>query len=127
MSNTIHISELSKEIAKTVKNYTKEVEIATGEATEVVAKETLQELKQTSPKRSGKYAKNWRKKKQSVTQQIIYQNDPTYRLTHLLENGHALKRGGRSIGNVSAIPHIEKAEEKAIISLEKELIRRLNR
>ncbi|HHX0261583.1 TPA: HK97 gp10 family phage protein [Enterococcus faecalis] len=125
MAKAIHISELSKEISKIVREYTEEVETNVGEATEIAAKETLQELKQNSPKRSGKYARNWRKKKQGPTKQVIYQNDPTYRLTHLLENGHALKRGGRKVGQVVAKPHIEAAEEKAIASLEKELVRRL--
>ena len=119
MSNSIHISELSKEISNVVKSYSKEVELEAGEATELVAKETVQELKRSSPTR------NWTKRKQGPTGQIVFQKDPTYRLTHLLENGHALKRGGRTIGKVKGQPHIAIAEEKAVSSLEKELIRRL--
>ena len=102
MSNSIHISELSKEISNVVKSYSKEVELEAGEATELVAKETVQELKRSSPKRSGKYARNWTKRKQGPTGQ-----------------------GGRTIGKVKGQPHIAIAEEKAVSSLEKELIRRL--
>ena len=42
MSNSIHISELSKEISNVVKSYSKEVELEAGEATELVAKSTVQ-------------------------------------------------------------------------------------
>ncbi len=124
--NSISISELSKEISDTIRSYSKEVELAVGKATEIVAKETVQELKENSPKRSGEYAKNWQRRKQSTTEQLIFQKDPTYRLTHLLENGHALKRGGRKVGTVPPKPHIGQAEERAIIALEGELMKRLN-
>lgn len=87
-----------------------------------VAKETVKELKATSPRRKGpqggQYKKNWAYKKlreDSVRSQVvIYEKKPEYRLTHLLEKGHA-KRGG---GRVDARPHIKKAEEKAIKSIE---------
>lgn len=86
-----------------------------------VAKETTSDLKQTSPKRTGEYAKHWANK--TVTEsalkknRVVYNRNPEYRLTHLLEKGHA-KRGG---GRVSAIPHIEPAYEKA----DKEIERRI--
>lgn len=85
-----------------------------------VAKETVKELKATSPCRpqGGEYKKKWAYKKlreDSVRSQVvIYVKKPEYRLTHLLEKGHA-KRGG---GRVDARPHIKKAEEKAIKSIE---------
>lgn len=83
-----------------------------------VAKETVRELKKTSPEKDGDYKKNWTYKKlrgDSVRNQVvIYEKKPEYRLTHLLEKGHA-KRGG---GRVSAKPHIKEAEKKAIESIE---------
>lgn len=78
-----------------------------------VSKETVQKLKQGSPKDTGNYAKNWKYKlergqiKRGAT---IYGGKPTYRLAHLLEHGHA-KRGG---GRVRGFTHIEPAERWAV-------------
>ena len=55
-----------------------------------------------SAKKTGKYAKGWRKnteRKRYSTEVIVYDSTkPT--LTWLLENGHALVRGGRVVGQV---------------------------
>ena len=40
------------------------------------------------------------------TEAIIY-NKKHYRLTHLLEFGHAVRRGGRHLGDVEAYEHIK--------------------
>lgn len=40
-------------------------------------------------------------------------NKTDYRLTHLLEKGHALRRGGRTYGHVKSFPHIAPMEDVA--------------
>ena len=81
-----------------------------------VADESVKKLKAQSPKNSGKYAKNWKKKKSDSTRgilnvgAIVYGGDPTYRLAHLLEHGHAKRNGGRTQG----IEHIKPVEEWAV-------------
>ena len=70
-----------------------------------LAKGAVKQLKETSPKRTGKYAAGWTRKKKGKT--IIVHNR-RYQLTHLLEKGHA-KRGG---GRVAARVHIAPVEKE---------------
>lgn len=52
---------------------------------------------------------------------IVYANPPHYRLTHLLEYGHATRNGGRT----RAFPHWAEAESQAIRDYEALLKREL--
>lgn len=110
-----NINNLSNEIAKTLKEYTDEVIEGVKVAKVEVAKNTVSLLKETSPKKTGSYAKGWRNKDVNGIQ-VVY-NKTDYQLTHLLEFGHAKINGGR----VSEKPHIRPAEEKAIKEFEKEV------
>lgn len=70
---------------------------AMNEAVEEVAKESAKKLRQTSPKRTGEYARNWAYQKERgrlVVEATVYGKKPTYRLAHLLEKSH-LKRNGQ--------------------------------
>lgn len=77
-----------------------------------VAERAAEKLRQTSPERTGNYAKSWKVSKKlrsgTFTEVRVY-NEKYYRLTHLLEYGHASRNGGR----VKAQPHIIWAEESA--------------
>ncbi|HEL0756720.1 TPA: HK97 gp10 family phage protein [Streptococcus equi subsp. zooepidemicus] len=110
-------SDLANEIARALQEYSSEVEDEIDSIAEEVVTKAVQELKATSPKRFGKYAKNWRFKKNSKGSYVIHNADPTFRLTHLLENGHVLRNGGRS----KAIPHIKPVEEKVKEQFEKKV------
>lgn len=110
---SININQIADEINKIFAGYGDEIVQAVNESAEEVAKACAQNLRQTSPKDSGKYAKNWKAKRQSGSggkgQVWVVYNEKHYRLTHLLEYGHAKKGGGR----VRAIPHIAPAREEA--------------
>lgn len=107
---TVRISGLADAITGAVSEYNKDV--ANGIYTEVdeTAKKIRDELKVTSPRRSGKYAKGWKiqKKGGKKKPKRIVWNNKWYRIVHLLEFGHAKVNGGR----VAAIPHMRPAYDK---------------
>jgi len=110
----IDIDQLAKEIAKGLAEYSQDVVEKVNVSSEKVGKAAVKQLKQTSPKKSGKYAKSWAVKTEPEIGQphkrIVHVKAPHYRLTHLLEHGHAKKGGGRVEGK----PHIRPAEEMVI-------------
>lgn len=91
-----------------------------------VAKATVKTLRATSPKLTRAYSRSWTYK-QTVTSRLgaeytVYSRD-RYRLTHLLEKGHA-KAGG---GWVAARVHIEPAERAAAQAVEKDIKERIRK
>jgi hypothetical protein len=103
------INDISSEIANELRRYTHVLEEDVQKAIQETSKGLVQDLKTHSPENTGNYAKGWRIKKQGKLKNIVH-NKTDYRLTHLLEHGHA-KRGG---GRVAAQVHIEPAEQRAI-------------
>ena len=102
---TIQMQSLLKEVDKEVKE-------AAEDAIDESSKETAKLLREISPKRKGNYAKGWTVKKEDKLTRIVH-NKTHYRLTHLLEKGHVLRRGGRKIGDAAAFVHIAPAEDIA--------------
>ena len=114
----IKIDQLAAEIAKELSKYSQEVVEKVNISSEKVGKAAVKQLKRTSPRRpppiGGKYAKSWTMSTEKEIGQphkrIIHAKAPHYRLTHLLEHGHAKVGGGRVEGR----PHIRPAEEMVI-------------
>lgn len=110
----VSIDKLAAEIAKGLADYSQEVVEKVNLSSEKVGKSAVKRLKETSPKRYGKYAKSWTVKTEPEVGQphkrIVHVKAPHYRLAHLLEYGHAKKGGGRVEGK----PHIRPAEEMVI-------------
>ena len=70
--------------------------------------------------KTGAYAKSWAAKTTKETanaMEIVVYSRNRYQLAHLLEFGHALRKGGRT----RAFPHIAPAEERAAQTLEREV------
>ena len=113
---------IADEVYSRLDEYVKSIDDNFAETLPKIGKEIVKELKNTSPKLSGRYAKGWKQKVEkggiNGNKLTIYNAD-AYQLTHLLENGHASNYGGF----VSGIPHIkpaaDKAEKKVIEELEK--------
>ena len=119
----VNIDQLAAEIAKGLAEYSQDVVEKVNVSSEAVGKAAVKQLKQTSPKRpgSGKYAKSWTMKTEPEVGQphkrIVHVKTPHYRLTHLLEHGHAKVGGGR----VEGIPHVRPAEEEVIREFTREV------
>ena len=112
--------DLSKEIAKILDEEIERVNQVVNGSVQKVADEAVKELQDSSPKKTGKYAKGWKRKESTLatgSQSAIIHNDKHYRLTHLLEYGHATVNGGR----VAAKPHIAAVEQKVIKDFEDEI------
>ncbi|MGN1298089.1 MAG: HK97 gp10 family phage protein [Clostridia bacterium] len=120
MSKTIKVDSLSKEIMKALENYSDDISEVVEEVANKVGKEAVDEIKEISPKKRGRYAKGWRLKKDKLGKNrysVKIHNRTDYQRTHLLEFGHVTRNGGRT----KAIPHIRPVEEKYSKEYEKEL------
>lgn len=94
-------------------------------ATHKTAEETAEVIAKEAPKRTGQYSgtitSGYRQQKNHIYTETVYADAPGYRLTHLLEKGHASRSGGR----VQAYPHWETGEkgipERLITHIKEEL------
>lgn len=120
----VKIDKLADEITKGLKEY---ADLAIDDMKKAVRKSgnsVRKEISQSAPKDTGAYAKSWSVKKTKETSnslEVTVHSKDRYQLAHLLEHGHA-KRGG---GRVAARPHIARAEENAINTLEQEILKAL--
>ena len=114
-----NIGGLAAEINRQLALYAHQTEESVERISEEVAREGVEMLKDKSPKRYGDYAGSWALKK--VGKVFVIHNKKHYRLTHLLEKGHAKVNGGR----VPARVHIAPVEERVIERFEDELRREL--
>ena len=124
MGKTIKPEQLAQEVMAGLEEYAQLATDVLKKEIQEAGKTAKKQIEQTAPRKTGRYAKSWAVKKTAETSNslaVTVHSRNRYMLTHLLENGHA-KRGG---GRVRAIPHIAPAEEAAIASLEKNLEREL--
>lgn len=114
-------TDLTKEIVNALQHYSSDVEEILEESKADISKKAVSKLKQTSPKgHRGKYAQSWKVGK-SKNGLVVF-NGTEYRLTHLLEFGHAKRNGGRT----RAIPHIAPVADFVAKEFEDQVKRSLN-
>ena len=118
----IKVDELAGEIVLAIQAYTEDVSEAIDQAARDTAKALAKDLRETSPKDTGEYAKGWAYRKESPGSYRVH-NKTKPQLTHLLEHGHA-KRGG---GRVEGRPHIKPAEDRYVPEFEKKVQQILER
>lgn len=119
----VKVDNFAKTVEQALSDYADDVNDIVKQEIKDAGKEAVKELKEKSPKHTGKYAKRWRstvQRETAVGAEVVVHNK-IYGLTHLLEKGHA-KRGG---GRVAGIPHIAPVEEEITGKLSDEIEKEL--
>lgn len=104
------------DVKEILNEYSEDIQSAITEEAQLVAKKGVAELKNKSPKRTGKYRSGWRVKttKGKGFVECIVHNATDWQLTHLLEKPHLLRNGRKSTPQV----HIKPVEEQCVSDFE---------
>lgn len=118
---SVSVEQMADEIAKMLTEYETAIVKNVDTSGKAVADKGAKQLRQTSPKRTGKYAKSWGVTREEgafgENAKYIIHNKKRYRVAHLLEHGHVMANGKRT----KAIPHIKPVEEQVIREYEKKV------
>lgn len=104
MSNTIGVDQLGEAIAKVLTTYSDTIIDGIKKEAKNSISQLVKDTKATAPvgKRTKHYRDSIKSKKQFENDRGVsflwYVDGSDYRLSHLLENGHALRNGGRVEG-----------------------------
>ena len=132
MNKKVTVDNLSDEIMKSLKEFENVTDKDCEDGVLDTAQEAVKELR-LAPGRPPKY-QSWKRYnagwtikasfKGKKTSAIVH-NKTDYRLTHLLEYGHAIKRGGRKIGEAGAYEHVAPVAKEAEENLVKNILKRV--
>ena len=117
---TVGVDEFASELNKILSEYADVTAEGMKKAVRKAGNTARKEISQNAPSRTGKYAESWAVRKTSEDAHsigLVVHSKNRYFLTHLLENGHANRNGGRT----KAYPHIAPAEETAARQLEADI------
>ena len=118
----VTLDNFASEMQKILDEYGEDVNKHMGEVVDKAGQKAAQLLRNTSPvnangQKPGAYAKGWKVEKSGKTHRQLRHSSTVYNkypgLPHLIENGHALRQGGRS----PKIEHIAPVEEAVYNSL----------
>lgn len=120
----IRVDQLAETLGLELSGYRDEVAEAVRQTIKAAGEDCRKEIQRQSPKRTGKYRKGWRSqpvydRPGGILVRVYNQTDG--QLTHLLENGHAKKGGGRVEGKAHIRPAEQKVEQELLRNLREEL------
>ena len=125
MSDTkIKVTDLESNINKQLQLWTADVQEGVCNLVDEKAEKLKNLIQDNAPvgRRKGKYKKSWRVKVMtdnfSRYEKVVYSAGKEYRLTHLLEKGHAKKGGGRVAPRVHIAPARDQIEKEYISGVE---------
>ena len=130
MSDKVSVDGLANAVVSALKEYENVTIDILEAAVDKTAKATVNQIKKNAStfKGKGKYAKSWTSKKQAQSksgtyERVIYAKSPYYRLTHLLEKGHAKVNGGRVAGHAHIAPAEESAKEMLVSEIKSGILK----
>lgn len=106
--------DLTSQLSEIFDDYSRDMKRKVNNSVDKVGKESVQQLKNTSPKKSGDYARGWKLKRErgrNGINDVTIHNATDYHLTHLLENGHVIRNKKGTYGRTRGIIHIAPVEE----------------
>lgn len=120
---SVKCADIGNAVLKELKAYSEALVTEADNAAKRSAKRLAAKLKVTSPKDTGDYAKSWSikeiKSKTGGPSVYVVHNRKHYRLTHLLEYGHAVNGGSeRAEAKVHIAPARDEEEKKFLEELE---------
>lgn len=125
MNKTVQIKDLAWSINDEIlKDYGEQLTKSIKKEVTTAARICREEIQNESPKKTGDYKAGWKAKtvyESSDDIRMQVGNSKEYRLTHLLEHPHVIKREGRVLGTTKAHPHINQAAEHAAERLGKRI------
>lgn len=99
------------QMQKILEEFSDKVEGVLKSASEETSEEAVQKLQNSSPVKTGDYARGWRVSVRGGL--YVVHNATDYQLTHLLENGHVIRNKKGTYGRTSGIKHIKPVERWA--------------
>lgn len=125
MAQSVPVNDFANAVNEILAEYSEivdaDVKTIVREVSKQAAKEVRSNISTSGIKGTGAYRKSIRQRATDEgarkTSAVIYAASPHYRLTHLLEYGHATVNGGRT----RAFPHWAEAERNAVSAVERKL------
>jgi len=131
MNKKVTVDDLAKEIAQSLKDFEGVTDEACAAGVMYTAEEAVKKLRVAHPSGSGEYGswdaynKDWgifqTKTDKRYHIKATVHNKKHYRLTHLLEKGHALINGGRTRAFPHILPVAKEAEDELVENIKKRI------